>query len=183
MSSLWYFLVFPSVFVVRLHLSLNLQIAGVTGVTGANALRPVAVGNNSGSDFATAPTAKDIASARGPERAHKRATAMRARMVPLFDDVFVGITRKTPWYSSGSMSYILPRLFSRGFTYSWWLNVLLPMLQQLLCSGNLEVSVRIKKFPPFLCVVSKTTTGLSKNLFTSILSSWRYFNSNSSVAM
>lgn len=66
------------------------EIAGVTGVTGANALRPVAVGNNSGSDFATARTAKGIASARGPERAHKRATAMRARMAPLFDDVFKG---------------------------------------------------------------------------------------------
>ena len=108
-----------SLFVVRLRLSLNLQIAGVTGVTGANALRPVAVGNNSGSDFATARTAKGIASARGPERAHKRATAMRARMVPLFDDVFEGITRNTVWCSSGSMSYILPRLFSRGVTYSW----------------------------------------------------------------
>ena len=135
MSSLWYFLVFPSVF-VRLRLSLNLQIAGVTGVTGANALRPVAVGNNSGSDFATARTAKGIASARGPERAHKRATVMRARMAPLFDDVFKGITRNTVWCSSGSMSYILPRLFSRCVTYSWWLNVFLPMLQQLLCSGN-----------------------------------------------
>lgn len=99
MSFLWYFLVFPSkktsVFVARLRLCLNLQIAGANGVTGANALRPVAVGNNSGSDFATARTAKGIASARGPERAHKRATAMRARMVPLFDKVFVGITRKT----------------------------------------------------------------------------------------
>ena len=111
-----------SLFVVRLRLSLNLQIAGVTGVTGvtgANALRPVAVGNNSGSDFATARTAKGIASARGPERAHKRATAMRARMVPLFDDVFEGITRNTVWWSSGSISYILPRLFSRCVTYSW----------------------------------------------------------------
>ena len=108
-----------SLFVVRLRLSLNLQIAGATGVTGANALRPVAVGNNSGSDFATARTAKGIASARGPERAHKRVTAMRARMVPLFDDVFVGITRKTVWYSSGSVSYLLPRLFSRGLTYLW----------------------------------------------------------------
>ena len=111
-----------SLFVVRLRLSLNLQIAGVTGVTGvtgANALRPVAVGNNSGSDFATARTAKGIASARGPERAHKRATAMRARMAPLFDDVFKGITRYTVWCSSGSMSYILPRLVSRGVTYSW----------------------------------------------------------------
>ena len=108
-----------SLFVVRLRLSLNLQIAGVTGVTGANALRPVAVGNNSGSDFATARTAKGIASARGPERAHKRATAMRARMVPLFDDVFEGITRNTVWCFSGSISYILPRLFSRCVTYSW----------------------------------------------------------------
>ena len=108
-----------SLFVVRLRLSLNLQIAGVTGVTGANALRPVAVGNNSGSDFATARTAKGIASARGSERAHKRATAMRARMVPLFDDVFEGITRNTVWCSSGSISYILPRLFSRCVTYSW----------------------------------------------------------------
>lgn len=102
-----------------LRLSLNLQIAGVTGVTGANALGPVAVGNNSGSDFATAHTAKGIASARGPERAHKRATAMRARMVPLFDDLFIGLTRKAVWYSSCSMSYILPRLSSRGLTYSW----------------------------------------------------------------
>ena len=35
-------------------------------------------------------------------------------------------------------------------------------LQQLLCSGNIEVSVRIQKLPPFLCTVSKTTAALSK---------------------
>ena len=84
----------------RLCLCLHLQIAGAIGATGANAPRRAVVGGNSGSDFVTVRMARGITSARDPERAHRHVTAMSAQLVPPFDSVSEGTTRKASFLST-----------------------------------------------------------------------------------